>query len=51
LSTVQIAPLAGSNGVGDVGKEVAYMRAYSAFGALNIALGTQPFNGNQVPLG
>jgi hypothetical protein len=51
LSTVAIAPLAGSNGVGDVGREVAYMQAHSAFGSLNIALGTVAFNGNQVPLG
>jgi hypothetical protein len=43
LSTVQIAPVAGSNGVGDVGKEVAYMKAHSSLSAVNIALGTQPF--------
>lgn len=30
LSTVAIAPLAGSNGVGDVGKEVNYMHAHSS---------------------
>src|SRR3954451_12052599 len=46
LSTVAIAPLAGSNGVGDVGKEVAYMRAHSSFSNLQIVLGTQPFNAN-----
>jgi hypothetical protein len=43
LSTVAIAPLAGSNGVGDVGKEVTYMKAHSSLSALGIALGTQPF--------
>ena len=43
LSTVEIAPLAASNGVGDVGKEVAYMHAHSSFGGVNIALGTEPF--------
>jgi hypothetical protein len=43
LSTVAIAPLAGSNGVGDVGKEVVYMKAHSSLSAVNIALGTQPF--------
>jgi hypothetical protein len=46
LSTVQIAPLAGSNGVGDVGKEVAYMQAHSSFSKVKIALGTQAFNPN-----
>jgi hypothetical protein len=43
LSTVQIAPVAGSNGVGDVGREVAYMQAHSSLSAVSIALGTQPF--------
>ena len=43
LSTVQIAPLAASNGVGDVGREVVYMQSHSSLGAVNIALGTQPF--------
>jgi hypothetical protein len=43
LSTVQIAPVAGSNGVGDVGREVAYMQAHTSFSAVGIALGTQPF--------
>jgi hypothetical protein len=51
LSTVAIAPVAGSNGVGDVAKEVAYMHANSSLGAVNIALGTVGFNGSQLPLG
>ena len=45
LSTVQIAPLAGSNGVGDVSREINYMNAHSSLGA-QLALGTQPFNPN-----
>jgi len=51
LSTVAIAPLAASNGVGDVGREINYLHAHSSFGAVQLALGTQPFNGNQLPLG
>jgi hypothetical protein len=43
LSTVQIAPLAGSNGVGNVGKEVAYAQAHGVSG-LSIVNGTEPFN-------
>jgi hypothetical protein len=43
LSTVQIAPVAGSNGVGDVSREISYMNAHSSLGA-QLALGTQPFN-------
>jgi hypothetical protein len=45
LSTVQIAPVAGSNGVGDVSREIGYMNAHSSLGA-QLALGTQPFNPN-----
>jgi len=45
LSTVQIAPVAGSNGVGDISREINYMNAHSSLGA-QLALGTQPFNPN-----
>jgi hypothetical protein len=51
LSTIAIAPLAASNGVGDVGREINYLHAHSSLGAVQLALGTQPFNGNQLPLG
>ena len=45
LSTVQIAPLAGSNGVGDLPKELAYMRANAAgFSGVQLVPGTEPFN-------
>ena len=46
LSTVQVAPLAGSNGVGDVNLELNYMRSHSSFSGVQLALGTQPFNSN-----
>ena len=42
LSTVQIAPLAGSNGVGDLAKELAYAQANGQAG-LTLANGTEPF--------
>ena len=45
LSTVQIAPVAGSNGVGDISRKINYMNAHSSLGA-QLALGTQPFNPN-----
>jgi hypothetical protein len=48
LSTLQLAPLAGTNGVGDIGKELAYMRANSSFSAVQLAQGTQPFKANLV---
>jgi hypothetical protein len=43
LSTLQIAPLAGSNGVGDIGKEIAYMQANSSLSGASLVPGTQPF--------
>jgi hypothetical protein len=44
LSTVAIAPLAASNGVGDIGKEIAYARA-NGFADLALVNGTEPFKG------
>src|SRR3954452_9513766 len=44
LSTVQIAPLAGSNGVGDVGRELAYAQANSGISGLTLAKATMPYN-------
>jgi hypothetical protein len=43
LSTVAIAPLAGSNGVGNVGKELAYAQAHG-FAGLTLVNGTEPFS-------
>jgi hypothetical protein len=47
LSTVQIAPLAGSNGVGNLPKEIAYAQA-NGFSGLQLVPGTEPFNANLV---
>ncbi len=44
LSTVALAPLAGSNGVGDLGKELAYAQASSGISGLDLVDGTEPFN-------
>jgi hypothetical protein len=47
LSTVQIAPLAGSNGVGDLPSEIAYMHANaSGFSGVNLVPGTETFTPN-----
>jgi hypothetical protein len=43
LSTVQLAPLAGSNGVGDLRKELTYAQNHG-FGGLQLVNGTRPFN-------
>jgi hypothetical protein len=48
LSTLQIAPLAGTNGVGDIGKELAYLHANSSFAGLQLVHGTEPFKPNLI---
>jgi hypothetical protein len=47
LSTVAIAPLAGSNGVGDIAKELAYLHTHTSIGA-QLVKGTEPFNGSRL---
>jgi hypothetical protein len=42
LSTLQIAPLAGTNGVGDLQRELAYARSHG-FPSLQLVAGTEPF--------
>ncbi len=44
LSTLAIAPLAGSNGVGDLSRELAYAQQYGGIAGLALANGTEPFN-------
>jgi hypothetical protein len=44
LSTVQLAPLAASNGVGDLAKELGYMRANTSFSGVELVPGTESFN-------
>jgi hypothetical protein len=48
LSTLQLAPLAGSNGVGDLAKELAYMQAHSPLSDVQLVAGTEPFKPNLV---
>ena len=48
LSTVAIAPLPASNGVGDFNKEVNYMTSHGGPG-VTLALGTEPFTGPLLP--
>jgi hypothetical protein len=43
LSTLQLAPLAGTNGVGDIAREIAYARAHG-FPNLQLVPGTQAFH-------
>jgi hypothetical protein len=48
LSTLQLAPLPGSNGVGDLGRELAYERAHGPYPNLQLVPGTVAFKGNLV---
>lgn len=50
LSTLSVAPLPLSNNFGDLSRELAYAQAHGQSG-LTLALGTEAFNGNQLPLG
>jgi hypothetical protein len=49
LSTVAIAPLAGSNGVGDIARELAYLTSHTTF-AVTLAIGTEPLRGSLLPV-
>jgi hypothetical protein len=44
LSTLQIAPLVGANGVGDVNHELSYAQAHSGISGLTLVPGTEPFS-------
>jgi hypothetical protein len=50
LSTLALAPLAASNGVGDLSRELGYMRANSSFSGVQLANGTEPFRGPLLPI-
>jgi hypothetical protein len=44
LSTLAIAPLAGSNGVGDLAHELGYAQQYGGLSGLVLVPGTEPFS-------
>jgi hypothetical protein len=44
LSTIEIAPRAGSNGVGDLSHELAFARRHSGIAGLHLVKGTKKFN-------
>jgi hypothetical protein len=48
LSTVQLAPIAASNGVGTLAKELAYANTATGRG-FSVAKGTTPFNAVPLP--
>ncbi|MDO9498276.1 MAG: hypothetical protein Q7J48_21400, partial [Nocardioides sp.] len=44
LSTLAIAPLPASNGVGDLSRELAYAQQHGTIAGLALANGTEPFS-------
>ncbi|MGH3824501.1 MAG: trypsin-like peptidase domain-containing protein [Pseudonocardiaceae bacterium] len=44
LTSLAVVPLAGSNGVGDLSRELDYLNAHGALGTVSLALGTEPFH-------
>jgi hypothetical protein len=50
LSTLALAPIPASNGVGDLSHELAYLHTVAGFEGVTLALGTQPFRGPLLPL-
>src|SRR3954451_10670410 len=51
LSTVAIAPLPASNGVGDLAHELDYLHTRTSNSGVQLAPGTVPFNGGKLPVG
>jgi hypothetical protein len=43
LSTLAVAPQTGSNGVGDLSRELAYLNTHGGLGTVSLALGTERF--------
>jgi hypothetical protein len=43
LASLAVAPLAASNGVGDLSRELDYLNTHGALGPVTLALGTEPF--------
>lgn len=46
LSTLQLAPLPATNGVGDLAKELAYLRSHTSFTGMQLVPGTVAFKAN-----
>ncbi|MGH3792861.1 MAG: serine protease [Pseudonocardiaceae bacterium] len=44
LTSLAVAPLAGSNGVGDLSRELDYLNAHGGLGTVSLALGTESFH-------
>jgi hypothetical protein len=47
LSSIEVSPVPGSNGIGDLARELAYLRLHSRLRTVQLALGTEPFTAHR----
>ena len=47
LASIEVSPVPGSNGIGDLARELAYVRAHSRLRRAQLATGTEPFTGHR----
>jgi hypothetical protein len=47
LISIELSPVPGSNGVGDLARELAYLRVHSRLRHVQLAPGTEPFTGRR----
>jgi hypothetical protein len=47
LASMEISPVPGSNGIGDLARELDYVRLHSLLRHVQLALGTEPFSGRR----
>jgi hypothetical protein len=47
LASIEVSPVPGSNGVGDLARELDYVRLHSRLRHAQLALGTEPFTGQR----
>ena len=47
LASMEISPVPGSNGIGDLARELDYVRLHSLLRRVQLALGTEPFSGHR----
>jgi hypothetical protein len=47
LASIEVSPVPGSNGVGDLARELTYVRTHSRLRRAQLAAGTEPFTGHR----
>jgi hypothetical protein len=47
LASIEISPVPASNGIGDLARELDYVRLHSRLRRVQLAAGTEPFTGHR----